>query len=268
MSYLFEHLDSVKGLLERFPFGLITDVDGTISETAPTPPEARVDPLCQHHLSELCRHLTLVAAVSGRPAAEVRDMVGVDGMVYVGNHGLEIWAGGGAEPAEGARNYPEVIGTVVERLSRLLTAEGIWVEDKGLTATVHYRLHPDPEWAKGAILAALQQLPEAQQLRIMQERKVVDIMPPGASKGTAVAALIEKYRLRAGLCLGDDLTDIDAFRIIRTVSRGQDFRGLAIGVISREMPENLVAESDFTLNGVSDVARFLGWLSQTVAPPG
>jgi trehalose 6-phosphate phosphatase len=68
--------------------------------------------------------------------------------------------------------------------------------------------------------------------------------------------------------LGDDLTDIDAFKIIRTVSRGQDFRGLAIGVISREMPENLVAESDFTLNGVSDVARFLGWLSQTVAPPG
>jgi trehalose 6-phosphate phosphatase len=268
VSYLFDHLDSVKGLLEKSPFGLITDVDGTISETAPTPQEAEVDPLCRHRLSELCRHLALVAAVSGRPAAEVRDMVGVDGMVYVGNHGLEIWAGGGAEPAEGARNYRQIIGAVVEGLSRLLKVEGIWIEDKGLTATVHYRLHPGPEWAKGAILAALQQLPEARQLRVMQERKVVDIMPPGASKGTAVTALIKKYHLRAALCLGDDLTDIDAFRVVRAAARGQDFHGLAIGIISREMPANLVAETDFTLNGVSDVARFLGWLSQAVAPPG
>ena len=30
-----------------------------------------------------------------------------------------------------------------------------------------------------------------------------------------------------------------------------------------EMPEKLVEEADFTLNGVNDVERFLKWLSQT-----
>jgi trehalose 6-phosphate phosphatase len=267
MSYLFEHLDSVKGLLKRSPFGLITDVDGTISETAPTPQEAKVAPLCRHYLSELCRHLPLVAAISGRSVAQVRDMVGIGGMVYVGNHGLEIWAGGKSELAEGAADYPEIIAAVIAGLSRRLPMEGLRIEDKQLTASVHYRLHPAPERAKEAILAALRQLPQARGLRIIPERKAIDILPPAADKGTAVAALIKRYRLRAGLYLGDDFTDIDAFMAVRTAAQGRGFRGFAIGVISQEMPQDFVAEADFTLNGVSDVARFLEWLSQTVAPP-
>ncbi len=267
VSYLFEHLDSVKGLLERSPFGLITDVDGTISETAPTPPEAKVTPLCRHYLSELCRHLPLVAAISGRSVDQVRDMVGVDGMVYVGNHGLEVWADGKSELAEGVEDYPEVIAAVIEGLSHLLPTEGLRIEDKRLTASIHYRLHPAPERAKETIMAALRQLPQARGIRIIQERKAIDILPPAANKGTAIAALIKRYRLRAGLYLGDDFTDIDAFRAVRAASRGRGFRGFAIGVISQEMPEDFTAEADFTLNGVNDVARFLEWLSQTVAPP-
>jgi trehalose 6-phosphate phosphatase len=267
VSSLFDHLDSVKGLLKRSPFGLITDVDGTISETAPTPQEAKVYPLCQRYLSELCRHLPLVAAISGRSVAQVRDMVGIDGMVYVGNHGLEIWAEGKPELAEEAADYPGVIAAVIEGLSRRLPMAGMRIEDKRLTASIHYRLHPAPERAKETILAALRQLPQARGLRIIPGRKVIDILPPAANKGTAIAALINRYHLRAGLYLGDDVTDIDAFRTVRTVSRGRGFRGLAIGVISKEMPEDFIAEVDFTLNSVSDVARFLEWLSQTVAPP-
>jgi trehalose 6-phosphate phosphatase len=268
VSYLFDHLDSVKGLLSQSPFGLITDVDGTISETAPTPQEARVHPLCQHYLWELCRHLPLVAAISGRSVAQVRDMVGIDGMVYIGNHGLEIWAGGKSELAEGAAGYPEVIAAVIEGLTRRLPMEGLWIEDKRLTVSIHYRLHPAPEQAKEAILAALRQLPQARVLRIIPGRKVIDILPPAANKGTAIAALINRYHLRAVLYLGDDFTDIDAFRGVRAATRGRGFQGFAIGVISQEMPESFIAEADFTLNGVSDVARFLAWLSQAVAPPG
>ena len=42
-----------------------------------------------------------------------------------------------------------------------------------------------------------------------------------------------------------------------------NFHGFAIGTISQEMPENLATEADFTLNEVSDVERFLKWMSQT-----
>ena len=64
-------------------------VDGTISQTDATPEQAEVTPLCRHYLSILSQLLALVAAVSGRRAVEVDNLVGIDGMVYIGNLGLE-----------------------------------------------------------------------------------------------------------------------------------------------------------------------------------
>ncbi|GAG89867.1 unnamed protein product [marine sediment metagenome] len=92
----------------------------------------------------------------------------------------------------------------------------------------------------------------------------INLLPPvEVNKGTVVSELIQEYNLQGGIYLGDDLTDIDAFRAIHAASRDLDFQGFAIGIISQEMPEKLVAETDFTLNGVNDVGRFLEWLSQT-----
>ncbi|MFC1969513.1 hypothetical protein ACFLVF_03400 [Chloroflexota bacterium] len=75
--YTFEHLDSIIAPLRRSPFGLITDVDGTISPTAPTPQHAEVSPLCRRYLDLLSHQIALVAAVSGRSAAQVAQMVAV-----------------------------------------------------------------------------------------------------------------------------------------------------------------------------------------------
>ncbi len=268
MPYAFEHLDLIEKALRQTRFGLITDVDGTISPTAPTPEEALVSPVCRRYLSLLCRRVVLVAAISGRQAVTVRDMVRVEGMVYIGNHGLEVWAEGQLEMTGEGAAYSGIIRPVIEELVRLLPEEGIRIEDKQLTVSIHYRLHPEPEQARGEIMAALRQLPQTEKLHIMPGRRVIDLLPPGADKGTAVTGLIERYRLRGAIYLGDDSTDIDAFRAVRGASRDPGFHGLAIGVISREMPENLTAEADFTLNGVRDVERFLEWLSQAAVPPG
>ena len=85
-----------------------------------------------------------MAAVSGRDALKAREMVGLDGMVYVGNHGLERWQDGGILIHEEARQYVPVVREVVEALGRGLDAPGLIVEDKGVTASVHYRLSPTP----------------------------------------------------------------------------------------------------------------------------
>ena len=269
MPYVFEHLDLIEKLFKKSPFGLITDVDGTISQTAPTPQQAKVSPMCRHYLALLCRHLALVAAISGRPAAEIKNMVGIDGMVYVGNHGLEWWTEGHSEITKETKHYSKIVKAVIEELTPLLSREGIWIEDKGVTASVHYRLCLEPESARRTILAALQELPQARKLRIIEERMAIDLLPPvEANKGTALLDLIQRYNLHGGIYLGDDFTDIDAFRAIRTASQDLDFHGFAIGVTSQEMPENFVAETNFTLNGVNDVGRFLKWMSQTVVPPG
>jgi trehalose 6-phosphate phosphatase len=242
----------------------MTDVDGTISETAPTPQQAVVSPLCRQYLYTLSQRLDLVAAISGRPATEVKDMIKIDSMVYIGNHGLERWADGNLELARDVTTYPEIIKAVTEELTRLLSIEGIMIENKGATATIHYRLCPEPETARRYILAALENSIQAKSLRILPGRMSINLLPPvEASKGTAVSSLIQGYNLRGGIYLGDDFTDIDAFRAIHAASRDSDFHGFAIGITSQEMPERLLAEIDFTLNGIGDVERFLEWLSRT-----
>ncbi len=109
MPYVFNHLDVIKESLRRSPFGLITDIDGTISQTAPTPQEAKVSPLCRRYLAALCKQLALVATISGRPAAEAKNMIHLDEMVYIGNHGLERWSEGHSEFTKDAQDDFKVI---------------------------------------------------------------------------------------------------------------------------------------------------------------
>ena len=105
MPTLLNHLDIIGEIFQKPRSGLITDVDGTISPIAPTPQQARVSPACRRYLAILSRRLALVAAVSGRPAAEAGQMMGVSDMVYIGNHGLEKLVQGRLELSEGARDY-------------------------------------------------------------------------------------------------------------------------------------------------------------------
>jgi len=268
VSHVFNHLDLIEKALKQPPFGLITDVDGTISHTAPTPQQAEVTPLCRHYLSILCQHLALVAAISGRPAVEAKNMVGIDGMVYIGNHGLERWTEGHSKFITATQDYPELIKAVIRELTPLLPIAGIRIEDKGITATIHYRLCRDPQSAERDILTVLENSLQAKSLRIMQGRMAINLIPPAkVTKGTAALELIREYNLQGGIYLGDDVTDIDAFKVIHTASRDYNFQGFAIGVTSQEMSETLVAEADFTLNGVNDVERFLKWISQTAVEP-
>ncbi len=264
MPYAFDNLDLIGEALRHTPFGLITDVDGTISETAPTPQQAIVSPLCRQYLSVLCNQLALVAAISGRPAMEVRDMMKIDGMVYIGNHGLERWVGGQSELSEETKSYSEVVKAAIEELTPLLSIQGISIQDKGITATIHYRLCLEPQSAEKDILRAVENSPHARRLEIMQEKMAIDLLPPvKVNKGTATLDLIQRHNLQGGIYLGDDLTDIYAFRAIHSASRDSNFEGFAIGITSQEMPPRLEAEADFTLNGVKDVERFLHWLSRT-----
>lgn len=269
MSRVFDHLDQIGEALQPSPFGLITDVDGTISPTAPTPQAAVVSPLCRRYLSRLTRQLSLVAALSGRPVIQVRDMLNIEGMVYIGNHGMERWRQGNREIPSAIQPYSSVIRAVIRELAPLLSIEGLWIEDKEISATIHYRQCPQPESAKRDVLAALENSTRAEGLRIRYGKRAVDLLPPvRLDKGTAVTGLIQEYHLQAGIYLGDDVTDIDAFRAIHDAVRRSNFQGFAIGVITPETPEKLTAEVDFTLNGVAEVERFLQWLAQTAPQPG
>ena len=265
MSYAFDNLNAIKEILKRFPFGLITDLDGTISQIAPTHKQAVVSSLCRQYLSELRDTLPLIAVVSGRAAAIVQQMVGLDGIVYIGNHGMERWITDHTEYSSETNAYISLIKAAVDELAPVLSVAGVYIEDKKISATLHYRLSPQPETTRKQAINLLQKSSQLKALRIVPGRMVIDILPPvEINKGTALEELIKEYQLKGGIYLGDDLTDVDAFRMMHTASADSDFRGLAIGITSPEMPEQLLKEVDFTLNSTTDVVNLLKWLSPTV----
>jgi len=266
MPYLFKHLDSVREILAVSPLGLITDIDGTISEIAPSPEEARVSVACRSSLVALIAQLELVAAITGRPVQQARAMVGVEGMVYIGNHGLERWASGTVEFVPGVEGYLDKVAQALRELSKLLALDGIAFEDKGLALSIHYRQCLDRESARRYILERISTATIAREFSIIEGRMVVELRPPlEVNKGDAMLALVERHRLLGGIYLGDDISDIDAFAAIRSSSKSPSFEGLAIGVIEEETSPLVEKEADLTLHGVGDVERFLRWLTETVA---
>lgn len=265
MPYLFDHLEQVRELLTLSPFGLFTDIDGTISETVPTPRHARVSPTCRRRLAQLVQRLPLVAVVSGRPIIEAKDMMAVEGLVYIGIHGLELWLGGDIEIWPGAEDYRSKISAALKDVSELLNLDGIAFEDKGITGSIHYRLCPEPGAAREKILQAIARSTVARELKILEGRKVIDLRPPlNASKGNAVLELVRRYQLRGAIYMGDDLTDVDVFVALRRGHTEQPFRGLSIGVMAEEATPLVAREADFTVSGVSEVERFLTWLIKAI----
>jgi trehalose 6-phosphate phosphatase len=252
----------VSAVLLARPAGLLTDIDGTISHIAPTPGEALVTLACRRHLSALCRRVSLVAAVSGRSADDAREMVGVPDMVYVGNHGLEVWRAGEVEVLPEARPFvPLVAAALADVAAATAGWPGILYENKGVTASVHYRLAVDPNAAREAILAALERSAAARGLRVTEGRMVVELRPPlVAHKGTAVRALLGSHGLRGAVYLVDDTTDIDAFVALRQWAADGQGRSLAVAVAAAETPSALLEQADITLLGVTEVEALLSSL--------
>jgi len=256
VPYLFDHFDSVRDILLRRPVGLFTDVDGTISRIAPAPAEAVVSESCRESLGLLVKRLEVVAAVSGRSAADAKRMVGVEGMVYIGNHGYERLDADGLRAWPGTEEYPDKIRTALEVFNRRVSIEGMVVENKGHTAAIHYRRCSDREAARRAITAEVDALARENGLTVSAGKFVIELRPPmEVTKGSSVLSLAGERGLRGAMYIGDDVTDVDVFVALHGTA--PELRGLSVGVIGDETPPEVVREADLTLNGVHDVERFL-----------
>lgn len=254
--------DQLSRLLSERPAGLITDLDGTISRIAPAPELAVVEPVARDALRELAEELDLVAVISGRSAADAQRLLQLDPVIYIGNHGLERRVRERTAIAPEAQPFLPLIGRTLAALVPQLP-EGATIEDKGATASIHYRRSPDPEQAKAVILSALRPLAERHGLRISHGRRVVELrLPVALDKGSALRELVRDYQLRSVLFLGDDVTDLDAMRALRELRAPDAIIGLSIGVVGPETPAQIAQEADLTVPGVDDVAKLLTALSE------
>lgn len=265
-------LSSIERTLSNRPCGLLLDIDGTISPIASRPEEASVSAECLAHVSDLTRRLDLVAVISGRPVRQARQMVGIEGIEYLGCHGIErlqdgrvVVSPGALRSREGVREYARLLH---RRLRGQPEMDGLILEDKGFCITFHYRNCPNPELAGGRILHTIGQLDRPGAVRIVEARCAVELVPNIPSdKGLALRTLAADYRLAGLFYLGDDRTDISAFRALRNWRHQTAGRGLALAVAGPESPAELEQEADFSLPGVPGVERFLALLRQLLPAP-
>lgn len=275
--------EEVLNLLAAGKIGLATDVDGTLSPIAETPAGAIVPARCRATLQTLAQsgRFAVVAVISGRMAEEACEMVKVPELLYLGNHGMELLRPGNsaAEPVKAAVPYQPFIASVLETVRHKLVTPGdkegwqqnILFENKGVTASIHYRRCPDPDFARQQILQTVQESLGSSGLKISEGRMVIELRPPVAiNKGTAMLDLADLFSLQSLIFLGDDLTDVDGFRALHLLekdraSHSPGFRGVGIGVYNAEMSPLLAENADYLVDGVTGVGDFLEWLAKTVS---
>jgi len=216
---------------------VLLDVDGVLAPIVPRAEDARVPDETQRELERLRDRYALVACVTGRSGETARAMVGVDGIVYAGTHGLEL------EPeAEAWRQQVQDFAAAVD-----------WpVEDKGLSVSFHYRGAPD-ERAARAELERVAERARAEGLVARFGRKVLEVLPPvEAHKGTAIHRLLEERGLQRALYAGDDTTDLDAFAALDGLEVA-----VRVAVASEEGPSELAESADLVVDAPAAFVELL-----------
>jgi trehalose-phosphatase len=192
-----------------------------------------------------------LAIVSGRSLRDIRNRVGLKGIYYVGNHGMEIF-----EPQSGVRQLlPKRVVRGLDVISDRLNfefkgIEGILVENKKYTLSIHYR-NVDPRWTPFIQLKLRQEIKASViPLQLCRGKKVFEIRPKSkVDKGTAVLSLLgkEKNSEILPVYIGDDRTDEDAFRSLKR-------KGITV-LVSRPRPVASLAQ--YCVRGPSEVHQFL-----------
>jgi trehalose 6-phosphate phosphatase len=131
------------------------------------------------------------------------------------------------------------------------------LEDKEAIAALHWRGVPDEEEAEAAI-KEVAAAAEKSGFTAHWGRKVLEIRPPvRIDKGAGIVSLLRDRKLGAALYVGDDTTDLDAFRgLTELVDSGRLETAVRVGVRSEEGPSELAREADVMVDG-TDGVRFL-----------
>ena len=201
-------------------FSLFLDFDGTLVPIAADPSIPRLDGATRVLLERIAaRRCCMISIISGRAIDDLYHRVGVEQLIYAGNHGLEIRGRGinFVEPAAAAR--VERLRILSRDLAQILApVPGALVEYKGLTASVHYRqVRPaDVGCVEQAVRAAVAK--ERDGFGVNSGKMVLEIVPTtNWHKGTAAQWIIERLNLdeRSTIFLGDDTTDEKAFSTLQ-----------------------------------------------------
>jgi trehalose 6-phosphate phosphatase len=230
------------------------DFDGTLAPIVPLPDQAHLPEEIRERLGVLTR-LAPVAVITGRSVADIRTRLRFEADFVVGNHGLEGVPGWEAQAAQHRALCAGWIAQLSSMLRAQLPDEGIQLEDKQYSLSVHFRLVRDP-------LAAARLLEEMftglrPQPRVVSGKFVFNLLAQDAcNKGSALQELITLCDAQQTIYVGDDVTDEDVFRLRRP------------DVLSVRIEHHPGSTADFFLAWPSDILPLLDELVARLGAAG
>ncbi len=226
MKHLLGEWGEIKKQIRDKSIFLFLDFDGTIAPIVDTPDKAVLPGEAKALLTSLIKCPRLkIAFISGRKLIDLKNKVGLKGAIYSGNHGLEIEGPKiSFEPVLSSR-YRATLGRIKKILeNKILLIPGVFIEDKGLSLSLHYRLANKDQASliKTIFHETIIVYLVKNQIKIKLGKKVLEVRPPVVwDKGKVVLWLLsrQKFVLNKNnilpIYIGDDITDEDAFRALR-----------------------------------------------------
>jgi trehalose 6-phosphate phosphatase len=232
---------------------VLLDVDGTLAPIVEQPDDAHMPETTRRPLIDVANRYGVVACVSGRRASDARRIVSLGSIAYLGSHGSEVLMPGTIAPVmdrELQAWVRRVQNFAQEHFSEELRRLRVRLEDKEAIAALHWRGAPDEEGAQAAIEEVARAAEQAG-FNTHWGRKVLEIRPPvRIDKGAGIVALLRDRDLAAAVYVGDDMTDLDAFRgLAQMVEMNAIGTVVRVGVRSGEQPSPLEEEADFMVGG-------------------
>ncbi|OYT54642.1 MAG: trehalose-phosphatase [Candidatus Altiarchaeales archaeon ex4484_2] len=257
MEYLPDSWNKLVDVFLSTSVFVFLDYDGTLTPIVDKPENAVLSAESMRVLRRL-RDKYCVGIVSGRSLEDVRSLVGVSGIYYAGNHGLEVSGPKINSKALGFERFRPVIREICSNLkSSLGDVDGVLVEDKGLTASIHYRLvsERDRGRVEGDFWNLVGGYVDSGDVKVTSGKMVFEIRPSvDWDKGRAVKWVVDSAGGGDSLIVyfGDDRTDEDVFR---RLGEGD------VGVLVSE-DEGIESGAGYFLRDVDEVIEFLSVLSR------
>lgn len=252
MKHIFDVWTDIRERIQKAQaLYLLLDYDGTLTPIVSRPDLA----LCPPEVKELLHKVkdlsgVSVAIVSGRSVHDLYGLIGIPGITYVGNHGLEIQNPAGFHKKRLSLDRQRELARIQKTLEKDLgDLPGFLIEDKDSILAVHYRMVSRRDQAK-----VYQEMDEIRKKwggrwHLMRGKMVFEIRPRvDFHKGKAVRDLL-RIVPTVGLLpfyFGDDQTDEDAFRFLRG-------RGITVFVGASEASSC----AEYFLKTTGEVAEFL-----------
>ncbi len=251
--------ENLETVLAQRPLGLAFDFDGTLSPIAPTSEQAQLYPGVADLLQRAQKYAR-VAILTGREIEDGARKIHLDGLTYIGTHGLE-WSDGlpwlhEVHIAPGALEHVDA-GTYLLDLVATRQMPGVIVQRKRVGGSIHYRLAPDKELTRQELLELLAEPARRVNMQLSEGKMIVEIRPPLAvDKGLALRQFAQRNALRGLIFAGDDRTDLDGMMEIEELRR-QGLATLAIVARHSDTLPVLLQHADMVVDEVPGMVALL-----------